>query len=85
MDLPSWFSPACFALGFGVGGAFILIGSILIGRSRIAAGKKEAERIVADAKVTYEQTVKSAQLDGRAERDRLLRSFTRRRWRSVRS
>lgn len=62
-------------LGFGVGGLFVLIGSIFMGRSRIAAGQREADRILEDAQRTSEQTVRGAQLDARAEREKMLEEF----------
>lgn len=70
-------SPAVFnvILGFGIGGLFVLLGSMLIGRSRIAAGRRESERITEDTRRTCDQIIKTARLDGRSERDRLMDEF----------
>ena len=62
-------------LGFGLGGLFVLFGSMLIGRSRIAAGRREADRVLADAGHTCDQMIKTAQLDARVERERLMDEF----------
>jgi len=48
---------------------------MLIGRSRISAGLKEAERVTEDAKSKCDQLLKMAQLDARAEHDRMLSEF----------
>ncbi|NOT01349.1 MAG: ribonuclease Y [Phycisphaerales bacterium] len=62
-------------LGIGLGGLFIQIGSMLVGKSRIAAGQREAERLITNAKTESDQIVRAAQLDGRAERERLMEEF----------
>ena len=70
--VPDW---ALLFGGFAVGGLFVQIASMLIGRSRIAAGRKEADRIVQDARQTYELKVRSAELDARAEREQMMEQF----------
>jgi ribonuclease Y len=57
-------------------GALMIAGAYtLIGKSRIAAGIREQERIIEDARKSGDQIIKTAQLDAVAERDKLMEAF----------
>ncbi len=64
-------------IGIGVGGAMVILVYRLIGGSMVSSAQREAEGIVEQGRLTGEKTLKSAELDARAERDRMTADFKR--------
>lgn len=62
-------------IGIVVGGILTAGALTVLGKSKVAVGRREAEKINQDARISADQTIKAAQLDARTERDRLLDEF----------
>ncbi len=62
-------------IGIGVGGSMVALFYWVGGLSRIAAGQRESEHIMEEARLTAEKITKTAELDSLAARDRAIAEF----------
>ncbi|MEE9295613.1 MAG: Rnase Y domain-containing protein, partial [Phycisphaerae bacterium] len=71
----SWDLPFAMLVGIGVGGALVFVLNFVMGASRIASAKREADGIVEQGRLTTDKIIKTAELDALTERDRVLEQF----------
>ncbi len=66
---------ALIVIGFVLGGGAAWFMLYAFGKEKVRAGQKEADRLIEVAKTTADQEIKSAKLEARSERERMLDAF----------